>query len=130
MKQQAEITIDGLDFSTLEGFYGTIGRAIIDPNHPDSGNLDWLNDILSWPCGDEMVPYTLIWRNSVESQRRLGHTETVRQMEQRKVWQFPFGDTKMVSNIEAARQGKGPTVFDWLIEIIERNGEYVRLRFE
>jgi len=130
VERQAEITIDGRDFTTLEGFYGAIGRAVIGPNHPDSGNLDWLNNILSWPCGEEMAPYTLVWRNSEESRRRLGHAETVRQMEQRKVWRFPFGDAKAVSDIEAARRGEGPTVFDWLVEVIERNGQYVRLRLE
>lgn len=130
MERQAEITIDGLDFSTLEAFYGAIGRAIIGPDHPDSGNLDWLNDILSRPCGDEMTPYILVWRNSKESRRRLGHAETVRQMERRMVWRFPFGDAKAVSDIAMARRGEGPTVFDWLIEVIERNAEYVGLRLE
>jgi RNAse (barnase) inhibitor barstar len=124
------ITIDGRDFATLEEFYGVIARAIISPNHSGSGNLDWLNDILSWPCGAWMAPYTLVWRNAEESGRRLGHGETVRQLEQRKVPRFPFGDSKAVSDINAARHGKGPTVFDWLIEVIERNGEYVKLRLE
>jgi hypothetical protein len=70
-----------------------------------------------------MTPYTLIWRNSEESRRQLGHAETVRQMEQRKVWRFPFGDCTAVSDIDAARRGEGPTVFDWLIEMIDRNSE-------
>jgi hypothetical protein len=128
--RQAEITIDGRDFSTLEGSYGAIGRAIIGPDQPDAGNLDWLNDILFWPCGETMAPYTLVWRNADESRRRLGHTEAIRQMEQRKVWRFPFGDAQAVSDIDLARRGEGPTVFDWLIEMIRRNGEYVRLRVE
>jgi RNAse (barnase) inhibitor barstar len=124
---QVVITIDGQDFSTLEEFYQTIGRIIIGSHYAGSGNLDWLNDILFWPCGEEMTPYTLIWRNSEESRRRLGHTETVRQMEQWKVWQFPFGNSKAVSDIDRARHGEGPTVFDWLVEVIERNSEYVSL---
>jgi RNAse (barnase) inhibitor barstar len=131
VERREEIIIDGRDFSNLEGFYGAVGRAIIGPEHPDSGNLDWLNDILSWPCGEEMTPYSLVWRNSEESRRRLGHAETIRQMEQRKVWRFPFGHgSKGVSDIDAAHRGEGPTVFDWLVEVIERNGEYVRLRLE
>jgi len=130
VERQALIIIDGRDFSTLEEFYRVIGRAIIGPEHSGSGNLDWLNDILSWPCGEEVAPYTLLWRHAEESRRRLSHAETVRQLEQRKVRRFPFGDSKAVSDLDAAQRGEGPTVFDWLIEVIEGNGEYVKLQLE
>jgi RNAse (barnase) inhibitor barstar len=130
VNRKSVVTIDGQDFDTLEEFYRVIGRAIIGPDYNGSGNLDWLNDILSWPCGEEMVPYTLLWHNADESRRRLGHTETVRQLEQRKVPRFPFGQCEHVSTIEAAQRGEGPTVFDWIIEVIERNREYVTLKLE
>jgi uncharacterized protein (TIGR02996 family) len=124
------ITIDGRDFSTLAGFIGTLGRAIYGEDHQDTANLDWLNDILAWRRGELMSTYTLVWRNSEESRQRLGHAETVREMEKRNQQQFPFGHCKAVSNIDEARRGEGPTVFDWIMESIERNKKYVRLRLE
>jgi uncharacterized protein (TIGR02996 family) len=129
-KWKVKITIDGRDFSTLEGFIGTLGRAIYGEDHQDTANLDWLNDILAWRRGELMSTYTLVWRNSEESRQRLGHAETVREMEKRKERRFPFGLAKAVSDIEEARRGEGPTVFDWIMELIELNSKYVRLRLE
>jgi hypothetical protein len=130
VERKAEITIDGHDFSTLEGFIGALGRAIYGPEHEDTGNLDWLNDIQAWTRGKEMTSYTLVWRNFEESRQRLGYAETVRQMERRNVQRFPGGSTKVVSDLEEARRGEGPTVLDWIIELIECNSRYVRLRLE
>ena len=72
----------------------------------------------------------MVWRNSDESRRRLGHQETVRQLESRGLDRFPSGGAKAVSEIHEARRGEGPTVFDWLVEIILDNKQYVELRLE
>lgn len=124
------ITIDGRDFSTLEEFYDVVGRVIVGSDHHGGGNLDWFNDILFWPCGEKGTCYTLVWRNADESRRRLGHRETVRQLQSRGTERFPNGTAKAVSNIHEASRGEGPTVFDWLVEIIADNREYVELRLE
>ena len=124
------ITIDGRDFSTLDEFYDVVGRLIAGSDCPGRGNLDWFNDILYWPYGEKGARYTLVWRNSDESRRRLGHKETVRQLEIRGLDRFPCGEAKAVSEIREARRGTGPTVFDWLLEIIVGNREYVELRLE
>ena len=128
--EREKIVIEGYDFSTLEEFYGVIGQAILGPNYSGYGNLDWLNDVLFLHRHETGGSYTFIWRHSSESRQRLGYSETVRQLEQRKVPRFPFGTSGVVSDLEQARQGKGPTVFDWLVEVIERSGDFVHLRLE
>jgi hypothetical protein len=71
--------IDGEDFAELEGFYEAVGLALI-PGQPCPSNFDAFNDILYWPCeGDR--PYTMIWRNSALSRRRLGHEALARKLE-------------------------------------------------
>jgi len=130
MEAEKIITIDGREFSTLEDFYHVIGQLIEGPGDHRRGNLDWFNDILYWPYSEHGARYTLVWRNSDISRKRLGHEETVRQLERRNAEQFPDGEAKMVSDISEARRGIGPTVFDWLLEIIDDNREYVDLRLE
>lgn len=124
------ITIDGTQFSTLDEFYDVVGQKLAGSNQPGRGNLDWFHDILYWPYAEHGARYTLVWRNSAESRKRLGHEETVRVLVSRNVEQFPYGDGKAVSNLSNARRGVGPTVFDWLLEIIEDNQEYVELKLE
>jgi hypothetical protein len=126
------VIIDGRDFSTLEEFFQVFGRHWLGTGYDGAGgNLDWFNDILWWPAGEEGGRYTLVWRNANESRQRLGYGETVRQLEQRGVKRFPNEFTcRAVSDLNQARLGRGPTVFDWLLEIIEDNRECVELRLE
>ena len=125
------VVIDGRSFSTLEEFYEVFAQTWIDGYDGRGGNLDWFNDILWWPFGMEDERIVLVWRNSDESRRRLGHAETVRQLELRGVAKFPNEFTSQaVSDIDRARRGEGPTVFDWIVEIIEDNQECVDLHLE
>jgi RNAse (barnase) inhibitor barstar len=119
-------TIDGNDFFTLEEFYAVIGRTLI-PVQPWGENLDAFNDILFWPVeGGE--PYRLVWRNSDLSRLRLGYPETMRQLEKRLSRCHPANVPLVAKELEMASRGEGPTVFDWLVEIIEGNREFVVLQ--
>jgi RNAse (barnase) inhibitor barstar len=121
--------IDGSRFSTLEGFYAAVGSVLI-PDVDWGHNLDAFNDILSWPCYDEAGPYVLVWKNPALSRERLGHAEAVRQLERRLRRCHPSNAPHVEEQLELARQQKGPTVFDWLVEIIRDNDQYVELRLE
>jgi hypothetical protein len=120
--------IDGEDFDDLEGFYEVVGRALI-PGQPYPRNLDAFNDILFWPCGGE-GSYTLIWRNSALSRRRLGHEAMARKLEGMLRTCHPSNVPEFGQRLDRARRGEGPTLFDWLVQIIEDNKGYVRLRLE
>jgi hypothetical protein len=125
--------LDGGAFDSLEGLFLAVGAALQPdrwPGHDFFPNLDALNDVLCWPVLDDGTRYTLVWRNSDESRRRLGHAETVRQLEVRGVAEFPGGQSEAVSRLEDAQRGVGPTVFDWVLEIMRSNSEYLDVRLE
>ena len=117
--------IDGADFRTLEEFYDVISRVLI----PDSSwgrNLDAFNDILRGGFGTPEGGFVFMWINSALSRDRLGYDETVRQLERRLTRCHPLNRQYVSADLELARQHIGPTVFDWLVEIIKvhcRGGE-------
>lgn len=53
---------------------------------------------------------------------RLGYEETVRQLRNRLARCHPQNIPIVESQLLDARRGEGPTVFDWLIEIIREHG--------
>ncbi len=110
--------IDGARFSTLEAFYDEISRVLI-PDADWGRNLDAFNDILRGGFGTPEGGFVLRWRNSQISRRRLGYPETARQLQLRLQKCHPTNREAVRGDLEAAQQGRGPTVFDWLVEIIE-----------
>jgi len=89
-------------------------------------NLDALNDILSWP--DEA--YTLVWKNSSLSRQLLGHDSIANKLEQLLQTCHPSNVLEITERLGKAKKGEGPTMFDWLIEIINENKPFVRLQLE
>jgi RNAse (barnase) inhibitor barstar len=114
--------IDGARFSTLEEFYDEISRVLI-PGADWGRNLDAFNDILRGGFGTPPEGFILRWQNSRLSRRRLGYRETVRQLQLRLGHCHPSSRQSVQTELEWARREKGPTVFDWLVEIIEDHGE-------
>jgi hypothetical protein len=110
--------IDGHDFLTLEGFYAVVSRVLI-PGASWGHNLDAFNDILRGGFGTPEGGFVIRWINSSLSRTRLGYPETVRQLEKRLTRCHPTNRESVGEDLELARQRIGPTVFDWLIEIIE-----------
>jgi RNAse (barnase) inhibitor barstar len=113
--------IDGRTFSSLEEFYEVLGDAII-PGVAWGQNLDALNDILRGGFGTPPQGFRIHWTYSGVSRLRLGHTETVRQLERRLQRCHPSNRPAVAEQLALARAGKGPTVFDWLIEIFASHG--------
>ena len=59
------------------------------------------------------------WRDHEVSRFNLGYEETVRQLELRLARCHPSNRPRVQADLDAARAGQGPTVFDWLVEIFE-----------
>ena len=118
--------IDGKECSTLEGFVETVWPLLTGEPYNGTTNLDAFNDILSWP----EVPFTLVWRNSDLSRKRLNHLEIARKLEDMLSSCHPSNRESVLQRIEEARNGRGPTMFDWLVEIIQENQPHVTLQLE
>jgi RNAse (barnase) inhibitor barstar len=118
------IEIDGQGFSTLDGFFETIWPLLAGEPCKSTINLDAFNDILSWP----ETPFTLVWKDSELSQKRLGHSEIARKLEGMLSVCHPSNRESLLQRIEDAKNGRGPTMFDWLVQIIMENKSHVTLR--
>ena len=110
--------IDGCDFTTLEEFFDVVSRALI-PGAEWGHNLDAFHNILRGGYGTPDGGFVLRWVNSALSRERLGHPETVRQLEEDLTCCHPMDRLVVRAEMQRARQGLGPTVFDWVVEIIE-----------
>lgn len=116
-----EYVIDGSRITSLETFYDEISRAVI-PGFPWGRNLDAFNDILRGGFGTPEDGFKLSWTAVAFSKRALGYDETVRQLEMDLEGCHPTNRKEVRQRLSDARAGTGPTVFDWLIEIIKDHG--------
>lgn len=115
------LELDGRNFSTLEEFYAEVSRVLI-PGARWGRNLDAFDDILRGGFGTPPGGFVIRWKYSELSRERLGYPETVRQLEWRLVECHPSNRWFVASELQNARNNIGPTVFDWLIEIIHDHG--------
>jgi RNAse (barnase) inhibitor barstar len=120
MQKQA-LQIDGNNFSTLEGFFQEVSERLI-PSAWWGHNLDAFNDILRGGFGTPEKGFLLCWKNHQRSRATLGHEETVRQLQKRLERCHPLNIPAVEALLFEAQRGEGPTVFDWLIEIIRTHG--------
>jgi RNAse (barnase) inhibitor barstar len=116
-----EYVLDGTRISSLEEFYDEFGNEVSAQIRMGS-NLDALNDILRGGFGTPIDGFTIRWSNSKLSQSRLGYPETVRQLERWLASCHPTNRKLVQSHLDRARSGIGPTVFDWIVEIIREHG--------
>lgn len=113
--------IDGEDFLTLEQFFDEVSRVLI-PGVYWGRNLDAFNDILRGGFGTPDDGFTLRWRHHEASRRNLGHNETARQLQIRLGRCHPTNRAAVAAQLAEAQERTGPTVFDWLVEIIRDHG--------
>lgn len=116
-----EYVIDGSRITSLETFYDEITRVIV-PGYQWGRNLDAFNDILSGSSETPDEGFTLKWSNSSHSKKTLGYSETIRQLEIRLGRCNSKSRDDVRRKLLDARAGVGPTVFDWLVEIITDQG--------
>jgi RNAse (barnase) inhibitor barstar len=109
--------LDGRRFSTLEEFYADVSSVMI-PGAEWGRNLDAFNDILRGGFGTPDGAFTITWIHSARSRQVLGYPETVRQLKQRAARTAPVNQSEIEQQIRDATYHTGPTVFDWLVDII------------
>jgi RNAse (barnase) inhibitor barstar len=122
MPTKPTYVIDGRNFTTLENFYEEMSRVIF-PRAEWGRNLDAFNDILRRGFGTPDNGFSLQWRHSELSRQRLSYEETVRQLEEKLLRCNSTARDAVASELELARRNEGPTVFDWLVDIIRLHCE-------
>ncbi|MFF2190327.1 barstar family protein [Streptomyces sp. NPDC058155] len=112
--------IPGAEVTDLERFWQVTGEAVNGPDGYFGRNLDAFADCLSGGYGTpDDRDFVIEWRDHELSRRALGHQETARQLRLR-LARVPEVNRGLVKGqLDEAEAGRGPTVFDWLTEIID-----------
>lgn len=121
METRTIYEIDGAAFRDLEGF---LGRGLADalPGARWGRNLDAFNDILRGGFGTPAGGFVLRWSRSERSRKVLGYEATARWLERKLRRCHPDNTASVRAELEAAQAGRGPTLFDIRVEIIEVHG--------
>lgn len=112
--------IDGASFDSLEGFFDEVGKCL--GTSPWGRNLDAFNDILRGGFGTPEGGFVLRWVSSERSRVALGYDATVKYLERKLQRCHPDNVAHVADELDAARRGEGPTLFDILLEIIRDHG--------
>lgn len=119
--------IDGERFDDFAGFIVEFNRGFVSQVGGNwKGNLDAFNDYLSW--GDDRS--TIRWLSSEKSRMDLGHDAMVEWLSGNLLRCHPTNRSSVQARLKNAENGLGPTLFEWLVEIIRENTEYVDLSLE
>lgn len=118
--------IEGADFSSLEGFFREVGRVLLH-GQAWGENLDALDEILCGGAFGLESQFEVVWKNAELSQQNLSYAETERQLALRLAACHPLNRPQVSEALQLARLKKGPTVFDWLMDIFAVHRETVSL---
>jgi len=116
-----KIIINGSHFSDLSGFYSEVSSVLMKETDWKIGTLDGLDDILYggfgvFESGEEIE---IIWKESQKSKEDLG-LELTRNFYENKIRQRkPFNIELIQQKLDDLLSGKGQTLFEILVEIIE-----------
>lgn len=125
--EQAVFEIDGTAFEDFDGFIREFDRGFVSRVGGNwTGNLDAFNDYLSWAD----TPCAIRWRQSNKSRDSLGHAAMAEWLTGNLTRCHPANVESVQERLDNARNGNGPTLFDWLVEIIHDNEDYVELILE
>ncbi len=105
--------INGSHFSDLEGFYEEISQLFMKDEDWKVGTLDGFDDILYG------VDTNITWRNSQKSKEDLGFNLTKEFYENKIRIGKPFNVKLIRQKLHELIDGKGQSLFEILIEIIE-----------
>ena len=114
-------TIDGLacrDFASTIIEYNRVFDSWWGEGYWN-GNLDAFNDIIDWP--NDCEEYALVWSESEAAREHLGHqamAEWLRNKIGECVPGAPAWDDWQ-RRLADAERAQGPTMFEWLVEIIQ-----------
>lgn len=116
----SEYVIDGSQTVSLEAFFDQFSAVVLTEHRVR--NLNAFNDVLRGGFGTPDEGFILRWVNSATSRKLLGYAETVKLLELQLERCHPDNRQVIERDLVNARHGVGPTVFDWLIEIISVHG--------
>jgi len=105
--------INGSHFSNLEGFYEEVSQLFMKDEDWKIGTLDGFNDILYG------IETDITWKNSQKSKDDLGFNLTKEFYENKIRKGKPFNIELIQQKLDELIDGKGQTLFEILIEIIE-----------
>ena len=120
MEKQTFI-IDGAQFSSLEEFAQYFSNLVFR-GHKWGGNLDAFNDMLRGGFGSPEGGFIIRWQNSVLSRQSLGYAETIKWIEEHLQTCDPGNVPHLQQRLVEAKQGRGETLFDTIVEIIQVHG--------
>ena len=105
--------INGGHFSNLEGFYNEVSELFMKDEDWKVGTLDGFDDILYGVNSD------ITWKDSQKSREDLGFDLTKEFYENKIRQGKPFNVELIQQKLDDLIDGKGQTLFEILIEIIE-----------
>ena len=119
-----KITLEGAKITNLEEFYNEIEKKLTkDLGWSIGRNLDAFNDVLRGGFGvhEYGESIALVWLDVTKSQAYLGHQERADYLQKRLDAGYPFNRESLREQLELAQQGKGPTIFELILEIIKEH---------
>lgn len=115
------IVIHGGHFSSLGGFYEEASNVLMKDADWKVGTLDGFDDILYGGFGvfENQEKVEIIWKESQKSKEDLG-IDATREFYENKIRQGkPFNIELIQQKLNELMEGKGQTLFEILIEIIQ-----------
>ncbi|WP_326673295.1 barstar family protein [Streptomyces sp. NBC_01257] len=121
--------IDGSGVTGLDSFWVVIGEAVNGPGGYFGRGLDAFADCLRGGMGTpDDDDFVIEWRDHEMSARALGHEETARYLR----GLFPRAHVsslpRLREELARAEEGRGPTLFDRLLEIVREETDPGTLR--
>ncbi|GAA2926298.1 MULTISPECIES: barstar family protein [Streptomycetaceae] len=111
--------IDGSEVTGLERFWDVVGEAVNGPGGYFGRNLDAFADCLGGGMGTpDDADFVIEWRDHALSARALGHEETARRLRRTLSRADATGRARVETELAEALAGRGPTLFDQLVQII------------
>lgn len=115
------IVIHGGHFSSLGGFYEEASNVLMKDTDWKVGTLDGFDDILYGGFGviEGKEKIEIIWKEAEKSKEDLGFKAT-REFYENKIRQGKSFNTELIQQkLNELTEGKGQTLFEILVEIIE-----------
>lgn len=131
------ITINGNAFSDLATFYDEIEKKFTKDFDGKMGrNLHAFNDVMhgGYLITEYDEPITIIWENSEKSKSDLGYEAQALafkpdETQKARINQFnPDAFNFLQENYKKALKHEGPTLFENIIEIIEKQHDHIELK--
>lgn len=115
------IVIHGGHFSSLDGFYEEASNVLMKDVDWKVGTLDGFDDILYGGFGvfENKEEIEIIWKESQKSKEDLGLAATHEFYENKIRKRQPFNIQLIQQKLDDLSEGKGQTLFEILVEIIE-----------